>query len=668
MTEAATSAPPEPEPHLDRQARRHARHVRHHGLHSRRRHSHLRWWREVLYILVFYGVYTFIRNEGVASDSKLEAFRNASQVIRIERLLGSFHEEAIQDWFLPWRAFISFWNVFYGTAHFAVTVFALVYLFRRMSHRYPLWRNTLACTTGLALIGFAFYPLMPPRLLPASYGFVDTLKVIGGLWSFDSGAVAKVSNQYAAMPSLHFAWSTWCVFVLLPACRRRSTRALVYAYPLLTLFAIVVTANHFWIDAAGGAIVLGAGFLLGRTLTRVLERGESAGPTTADPEAATAAGGPGVTASGEAPSGAARKLEKLIVPTPPSSLAPIASRVNARIERLLEAEIARWAAVDPDLVDPLEVMRELVMAGGKRLRPAFCHWAFVGAGGDPEDPLVENAGAALELLHTFALIHDDVMDGSPRRRGLQTVHLRFEGRHAGAAWRGEGRRFGEGVAILVGDLAFVYADQLLRGAPQPALDVFTDLRLEVNIGQYLDLLGTVRGEVSVEQARRICRYKSGKYTIERPLHMGAALAGRLDDLAGPLSAFGDPLGEAFQLRDDLLGAFGDTSLTGKPVGEDLREGKPTALYAFAVAAAAAGDGHGGAAKLLADRFGATDLTEDEVVELQSVLVDTGARAEVETAIDRLVSRSLDALDEAPLAGYARSELRELAHFVGGRDH
>ncbi|HVE45171.1 MAG TPA: polyprenyl synthetase family protein [Acidimicrobiales bacterium] len=712
MTEASTEAPPEPEPHTDRhpdrEAQRRARHVRRHGAHAKRRDGpRLRWWREVLYILVFYGVYSFIRNEGVATESKLEAFRNARQVIRIERLLGTFHEETIQDWFLPWRAFISFWNVFYGTAHFVVTIFALVYLFRRMTHRYPLWRNTLACTTGLALIGFAFYPLMPPRLLPAGYGFVDTLKVIGGLWSFDSGAVAKVSNQYAAMPSLHFAWSTWCTLVLLPACRRRSTRALALSYPFLTLFAIVVTANHFWIDAAGGALVLATGFLMGRTLTRLLhhhhhhepadevpapaamERGSQAA-TVAEPErqpdptameagegqvpeeppwrSDPSAGGHAVAASGEAPSEAPRRLEPLIVPTPPASLAPIATRVNACIDRLLSDEVSRWAEVDPDLVDPLAVMRELVMAGGKRLRPAFCHWAFVGAGGDPGDPLVENAGAALELLHTFALIHDDVMDGSPRRRGLQTVHLRFEGRHAGAAWRGEGRRFGEGVAILVGDLAFVYADHLLRGAPQPALDVFTELRLEVNVGQYLDLLGTVRGEVSLGQARRICRYKSGKYTIERPLHLGAALAGRLDELAGPLSAYGDPLGEAFQLRDDLLGAFGDTSLTGKPVGEDLREGKPTALFAFAAAAAAADDRHAGAAKLLADRFGAADLTDAEVAELQTVLVETGARAEVEAAIDQLVSRSLEALAGAPLDEEAKRELQELAHFVGGRDH
>ena len=201
-------------------------------------------------------------------------------MIRVEACLGSFHEETIQELFLSQEWFISFWNVFYGTAHFVVTVFALVWLFRKMPERYPLWRNTLALTTGLALIGFAFYPLMPPRLLDscgdfgacASYGFVDTLKEIGGLWSFDSGTMQKISNQYAAMPSLHFAWSLWSAFVLWPVVRKPWVRILLASYPLMTLFAIVVTANHYWIDAAGGAAVLGLGYLIARWLTARLHQ------------------------------------------------------------------------------------------------------------------------------------------------------------------------------------------------------------------------------------------------------------------------------------------------------------------------------------------------------------------------------------------------------------
>jgi hypothetical protein len=233
----------------------------------------LRWWRELLYILGFYTVYTVVRNtQGSAAVSAAKAFANARHVIGWERALGIYHEESVQDAFLDARWFISFWNVFYGTAHFIVTVAALVLMFRTMANRYPLWRNTLAFTTGLALIGFATFPLMPPRLLPPGYGFVDTLRVIGGLWSFDSGAMQKVSNQYAAMPSLHFAWATWCTIVLYPAMKQWWSRTLVASYPLLTLFAIVVTANHFVLDAVGGALALGVGFLLGRALTRRLEQ------------------------------------------------------------------------------------------------------------------------------------------------------------------------------------------------------------------------------------------------------------------------------------------------------------------------------------------------------------------------------------------------------------
>ena len=239
----------------------------------------LRWWREVSYIAAFYSVYTLVRNYGVAADSEVEAFRNARQVISAQRLLGIYHEESIQDLFLPWRAFIAFWDVFYGTAHFVVTAAALVYLFRRLPDRYPLWRNTLACTTGLALLGFALYPLMPPRLLPDHYGFVDTLRVVGGLWSFESGPVAKASNQYAAMPSLHIAWSLWCAFVLVPVLRRPWAKALTVAYPCLTLFAVVVTANHYFLDAVGGALVLALGHALARPLTSWLAARRPAAPS-----------------------------------------------------------------------------------------------------------------------------------------------------------------------------------------------------------------------------------------------------------------------------------------------------------------------------------------------------------------------------------------------------
>lgn len=350
---------------------------------------------------------------------------------------------------------------------------------------------------------------------------------------------------------------------------------------------------------------------------------------------------------------------------PPDFMPGIVARVERRIADLLDRDAGRWTAVDPDLQQPLQALRRLVLAGGKRLRPAFCYWAFVGRGGDRADPAIVDAGAALEMVHTSALIHDDVLDDSARRHGIDTVHVAFARRHAEASWRGDSRRFGDGAAVLIGDLAFVYADILLGHVPPPAREVFDALRLEVNIGQYLDVLGTVQGAATPERARRICEYKSAKYTIERPLHLGAALADPegLAEAAGPLTAFGIPLGEAFQLKDDLLGTFGDATLTGKPVAEDLREGKPTLLYALASEAAT-----GAAARLLADRFGAADLTGDEVGALQKIFADTGARDEVEETIDRLVGQSLTAAASLPVTEEARDALVQLARFVAGRDH
>jgi geranylgeranyl diphosphate synthase type I len=270
-------------------------------------------------------------------------------------------------------------------------------------------------------------------------------------------------------------------------------------------------------------------------------------------------------------------------------------------------------------------------------------------------------GAALELLHTFALVHDDVMDGSDFRRGRPAVHRRFITDHERARWRSEARRFGEGAAILVGDFAFVYADMLFTSAPLAARPIFDELRLELCVGQYLDLVGTASGSSERTKAERIERYKSGKYTVERPLHVGAALAGRLDELAAPLSAVGLPLGEAFQLRDDLLGVFGDADVTGKPVGDDLREGKLTPLVAAAAARA-----EGPEAALLR-RLGSPDLTDAEVAALQQMLVETGARDEVEATIERRVDAALAALAVAPLTAEARLALEELGTFVAWRD-
>jgi geranylgeranyl diphosphate synthase, type I len=354
----------------------------------------------------------------------------------------------------------------------------------------------------------------------------------------------------------------------------------------------------------------------------------------------------------------------------PEGLAAIGERVEICLASLLDAEEARWTALAPELGDPFQAIRALIVAGGKRLRPAFCYWGFVAAGGEPESTdhpndalqLITRAGAAFELLQAFALFHDDVMDGSSTRRGQRTVHLDFADRHVAHGWTGEARRFGEGVAILVGDLAFVYADQLLADAPRAAIDLWNELRIELNIGQFLDIVGTAANERRQVATERIARYKSGKYTIERPLHVGAALASPkgLPDIIRTLSSYGLPLGDAFQFRDDVLGAFGDEATTGKPVGDDLLEGKPTPLLAMATERATAAQ-----LKVL-EQVGHADLTRDEISDIQNVIVETGALAQLETVIETLTAESINAISVAPVATEAKSELIALAHFVAQR--
>ena len=345
----------------------------------------------------------------------------------------------------------------------------------------------------------------------------------------------------------------------------------------------------------------------------------------------------------------------------PQSLLDVASRVDKRLESLLAVERERWAKVDADLVPPIDEIARLVLAGGKRLRPAFCFWGFVGAGGDSTDELVIDAGAALELLHAFALFHDDVMDGSLTRRGEPTTNAKFEASHGAEKLAGESRRFGDGVAILVGDLAYVYSDQLMRNASPQAWTIWNELRIELNFGQYLDMLGSAMNERRREKAERICRYKSGKYTIERPLHLGALLAAPTrDDLIPVLSTYGLPLGDAFQMRDDVLGAFGDTAITGKPVGDDLREGKPTPLMAIATARA-------NAAQLKELQLvGNQDLTPEQIARVQEVIRETGALDELETVITRLTDEAIAAVQNVPFAQSVRDELITLAEYVSWR--
>jgi geranylgeranyl diphosphate synthase type I len=346
----------------------------------------------------------------------------------------------------------------------------------------------------------------------------------------------------------------------------------------------------------------------------------------------------------------------------PPALDEHARAVEEHVDALLEEEVGRWRTIDPALEAPLRALQALVAAGGKRLRPAFALAAYLGAGGDETDsgaPIVR-VGAALELLHTFAIVHDDIMDGSDTRRSQPSIHRQFVDEHRARGWRGEPRRFGEGVAILVGDLAFVYADRVL---PRIAdlLDTWHEMRVELCVGQSLDLTGTVRRSVDLDVARRIAVYKSGKYTAERPLHLGAATAGRHRELAPDLSRLGLPLGAAFQLRDDVLGVFGDELATGKPVGDDLREGKPTPLLALTAARA------GAEGEALLARVGAADLDDVEIKQLQDLVLATGALDEVEATIERLVAEARAVLRASRFAAGARELLDDLASYVAWRD-
>lgn len=240
----------------------------------------LRWWREIVIALGFYLAYSQVRNTfGAGPESRAIAFRHARGVIKVERALGLWFEPRLQDWYLslPGNGLIRGWNIFYGTAHFFVTIGLLVAVFVWAPDRYRFLRTMLAGTTAVALIGFATYTLMPPRLLDDSshfgacagigpgchqYGLVDTIERWGGIWKFGDGGMALVSNQYAAMPSLHFGWSTWCAIALVVVVGRGRLRWLAFLYPALTLFCILVTANHFWLDAFFGAVALLGGWVV----------------------------------------------------------------------------------------------------------------------------------------------------------------------------------------------------------------------------------------------------------------------------------------------------------------------------------------------------------------------------------------------------------------------
>ena len=237
----------------------------------------LRWWLEVPAVLAYYFSYVLVRNWVAVAGARMP-YHHALDVIDVERVVGMYHERTIQQWFLPARWFIQFWNIYYGTIHFAMPAIMLVVLYLVAPARYPRWRNALAITNALALVTFALWPLMPPRLMPAHFGFVDTATTVGGLGKAARSA-KEFGNLYAAMPSLHLAWATWAALAVWAVTRNRALRATAAVYPFVTLFAVVVTANHWIVDGVGGVAFLAAGFAVATPLTRWAgARAADAGP------------------------------------------------------------------------------------------------------------------------------------------------------------------------------------------------------------------------------------------------------------------------------------------------------------------------------------------------------------------------------------------------------
>ncbi|MGB9280785.1 MAG: polyprenyl synthetase family protein [Pseudonocardiaceae bacterium] len=344
------------------------------------------------------------------------------------------------------------------------------------------------------------------------------------------------------------------------------------------------------------------------------------------------------------------------------------AEVHHELAAFLQSKRDEAARIDPQFVAAVDSLGDFVLGPGKRLRPTFAWWGWRGAGGcarDPQARAVLRAVSSLELIQTCALVHDDLMDDSTTRRGAPTMHVDFAAQHRAAGWLGAPERFGAATAILLGDIALAWADDMLRGAdlwPEQlsrAHVVWQAMRTEVLAGQYLDVLTQASGDETPEAALRIDRYKTAAYTVERPLHLGAAIAGADPALVHAYRRFGADIGVAFQLRDDLLGMFGDPKVTGKPAGDDLREGKRTLLLAYGLRAADE-KRQTGAADVLRGAIGNPQIDAKTVTEVRELLIELGAVAEVERRITTLTSSALGSLHAAQLAEPAGSKLAELA--------
>jgi geranylgeranyl diphosphate synthase type I len=347
----------------------------------------------------------------------------------------------------------------------------------------------------------------------------------------------------------------------------------------------------------------------------------------------------------------------------------VADAVVAELTAFVRHRARLLVEVDPMLDLLAQDAETAVLSGGKRLRPTFAYWGWRSASDrDPAGCGFVGAAASLELLHACALVHDDLMDGSDTRRGQPSSHVRFAQQHDAAAWRGSASDFGTAAALLLGDLLLSWAGEMFTSAIRSLPGVraaaaathFDLMRTEVVAGQFLDVLAQTRGGFDPDTALRVIRYKTSKYTVERPLLMGASAAGADSAVLAALSAYGLKVGEAFQLRDDLLGVFGDPELTGKPAGDDLREGKRTFLLAMAMQAASASQ-----QGELRDGVGSADLDVVGVQRLRQIIVDTGAVRVVEDRIASRARQAVASLDGA-VSDAAEAALCELADAAAHR--
>lgn len=347
--------------------------------------------------------------------------------------------------------------------------------------------------------------------------------------------------------------------------------------------------------------------------------------------------------------------------------------LRRRVQQAIDGQIAgatQSLTVIGDETAPLVSAVSGLLSGGKGLRAGFLYWGYRAAGGADSDALVRLA-ASMEFFQGAALLHDDVMDRSDTRRGMPSAHRAVATLHQARGWAGDADRFGEGTAILAGDLCLTWCDELYATCGLPTEELargrrlFDTMRTQLMGGQFLDLLESARGwdgldlDARVASARKVIRFKSAKYTIEHPLLIGALVGGAPDDALPPLSDYGLALGEAFQLRDDLLGVFGDPEATGKPAGDDLREGKRTVLVAHALAAASDAD-----RETVEGLLGRDDLDLAGVEEIRGVLVDTGAVERVEGLISDLADDARKAVGRARESGaYDASALDVLEALV-----